>query len=59
MSSSISHARSPQQSPSELSEHVYARTKDYVLYQGDSLALMVQFAGQTVDLIWGDAPYFL
>ena len=59
MSSSISHARSPQQSPSELSEHVYARSKDYVLYQGDSLALMDQFADQTFDLIFADPPYFL
>lgn len=58
MSSSISHARSTH-SPSELAEHVYARSDDYVLYQGDSLALMDQFADQTFDLIFADPPYFL
>ena len=28
---------------SELSDHVFARSKDYVLYRGDSLELMDQF----------------
>ena len=45
--------------PSELSDHVYARSKEYVLYKGDSLALMDQFADQTFDLIFADPPYFL
>lgn len=57
MSSTISAAR-PRAS-SELSEQVFARSKDYVLYRGDSLALMDQFEDQTFDLIFADPPYFL
>ena len=43
----------------ELSSHVHARSKDYVLYKGDSLALLEQFEDQTFDLIFADPPYFL
>jgi site-specific DNA-methyltransferase (adenine-specific) len=58
MSSSNAQARSSS-AASELSDHVYARSKEYVLYKGDSLALMDQFADQTFDLIFADPPYFL
>lgn len=60
MSSSNSpvHSRGALDS-SSLSSHVFARSKDYVLYQGDSLALLDQFEDQTFDLIFADPPYFL
>jgi len=57
MSSTISIARP--RATSELSESVYARSKDYVLYKGDSLALLDRFEDQTFDLIFADPPYFL
>ena len=57
MSSTNSIAR-PRATP-ELSESVYARSKDYVLYKGDSLALLDRFEDQTFDLIFADPPYFL
>lgn len=57
MSSSISLAQP--RGKSELSDHVYARSKEYVLYRGDSLELMDQFEDQTFDLIFADPPYFL
>jgi site-specific DNA-methyltransferase (adenine-specific) len=62
MSSTISLARSRAELPkskTELASHVYARSKDYVLYNGDSLALLDQFEDQTFDLIFADPPYFL
>ncbi len=57
MSSTNSIARP--RATAELSDHVYARTRDYVLYRGDSLALLDQFEDQTFDLIFADPPYFL
>lgn len=42
-----------------LSEHVFARSKDFVLYHGDSLALLDSFEEHTFDLIFADPPYFL
>ncbi len=42
-----------------LRESAYASSKDYRLYQGDSLALMKQFEPQSFDLIFADPPYFL
>ncbi len=42
-----------------LSESVYARSRDWVLYRGDSLALLESFEEQTFDLIFADPPYFL
>ncbi|MFO0596275.1 MAG: DNA methyltransferase [Myxococcaceae bacterium] len=60
MSASISLARSRGAlESSSLSSHVYARSKDYVLYKGDSLALLDQFEDQTFDMIFADPPYFL
>lgn len=44
---------------SKLSDHVFARAKDYTLYQGDSIALMDQMEAQSFDLIFADPPYFL
>ena len=52
MSSTISIAR-PRATP-ELSESVYARSKDYVLYKGDSLALLDKFEDKTFDMIFAD-----
>jgi site-specific DNA-methyltransferase (adenine-specific) len=43
----------------ELSSRVFARTREYVLYQGDSLALLEHFEDRTFDLIFADPPYFL
>lgn len=57
MSSNLTIARP--RATAELSDHVYARTRDYVLYRGDSLALLDQFEDQTFDLIFADPPYFL
>ncbi|HEY0882925.1 MAG TPA: site-specific DNA-methyltransferase, partial [Archangium sp.] len=57
MSSTISIARP--RATTELADHVYARSKDYVLYKGDSLALLDQFEDKTFDLIFADPPYFL
>lgn len=42
-----------------LSSRVYSRSKDYVLYQGDSLELLEEFEPHTFDLIFADPPYFL
>jgi site-specific DNA-methyltransferase (adenine-specific) len=42
-----------------LSEAVHSRGKDYVLYRGDSLALLDAFEPQTFDLAFADPPYFL
>ncbi len=39
--------------------HEFARSKDYVLYKGDSLELLESFEDQTFDLIFADPPYFL
>ena len=44
---------------SSLSSSVQARGRDYVLYQGDSIALMNSFDPHTFDLIFADPPYFL
>jgi site-specific DNA-methyltransferase (adenine-specific) len=57
MSSPVAAAR-PRAVPG-LSHHVFARSKDYVLYQGDSLALLEQFEDHTFDMIFADPPYFL
>lgn len=46
-------------SPSELKDHVHARAKNYVLYRGDSLALLEAFEPKSFDLIFADPPYFL
>lgn len=43
----------------DLSTSTHARGKDWVLYRGDSLALMEQFEDHTFDLIFADPPYFL
>lgn len=43
----------------DLSDHVFARTRDYVLYRGDSLGLLDSFDPKTFDLIFADPPYFL
>jgi site-specific DNA-methyltransferase (adenine-specific) len=51
-------ARAPRQS-SDLASHVYARSRDWVLYRGDSLALLESFEEHTFDLIFADPPYFL
>ncbi|MEW6432450.1 MAG: site-specific DNA-methyltransferase [Myxococcota bacterium] len=56
--SALSSIARPRATP-ELSSHVYARSKDYVLYQGDSLALLESFDEHTFDLIFADPPYFL
>lgn len=42
-----------------LSEHVHARGRNWVLYQGDSLSLLESFEPQTFDVIFADPPYFL
>lgn len=42
-----------------LSSNVHARGRDFVLYQGDSIALMNSFDPATFDLIFADPPYFL
>lgn len=42
-----------------MSDHVYARSKEWVLYQGDSLTLLNAFDAQTFDLVFADPPYFL
>jgi len=42
-----------------LSSHVHARGRDYVLYRGDSAALLESFEPSTFDLIFADPPYFL
>ncbi len=44
---------------SSLSSSVHARGRDFVLYQGDSIALMNSFDPHTFDLIFADPPYFL
>ncbi len=44
---------------SSLQDSVFARSSDYVLYRGDSLALLDEFEPQTFDLIFADPPYFL
>lgn len=49
----------PMRATAQLSHHVHARSKDYVLYRGDSLALLESFEEQTFDLIFADPPYFL
>lgn len=43
----------------QLSSHVFAREKDYILYRGDSLALLEAFEPHTFDLVFADPPYFL
>ncbi|GMU61116.1 MAG: hypothetical protein AMXMBFR34_28790 [Myxococcaceae bacterium] len=42
-----------------LSSCVRARSRDYVLYEGDSLELLGQFEERTFDLVFVDPPYFL
>ena len=42
-----------------LRQSEFARSPDYVLYQGDSLALMAQMPAQSFDVIFADPPYFL
>ncbi len=54
---SLSHA--PLRATAELSHHVHARSKEFVLYQGDSLKLLESFEPATFDLIFADPPYFL
>jgi site-specific DNA-methyltransferase (adenine-specific) len=53
---SIAH---PRAIAAELSQHVYARSRDWVLYRGDSLALLNSFEEHTFDLVFADPPYFL
>ncbi len=43
----------------DLSKSTHARGKDWVLYRGDSLALLEQFDDHTFDLVFADPPYFL
>ncbi len=49
----------PMRATAELSQHVHARSKEFVLYKGDSLALLESFEEHTFDLIFADPPYFL
>jgi site-specific DNA-methyltransferase (adenine-specific) len=49
----------PKRGTLDLSQHVHARNRDYVLYRGDSLALLESFEEKTFDLIFADPPYFL
>ncbi len=42
-----------------LSESLFAKTKDYQLYQGNSVELLNQFPEQQFDLVFADPPYFL
>jgi site-specific DNA-methyltransferase (adenine-specific) len=37
----------------------FAKSSDYTLYQGDSLALLEQMPAGSVDLVFADPPYFL
>lgn len=43
----------------DLSSHVHARGRDWVLYQGQSQKLLEGFDDATFDLIFADPPYFL
>ncbi|MCA2978699.1 MAG: site-specific DNA-methyltransferase [Myxococcaceae bacterium] len=43
----------------DLSSHVHARGRDWLLYQGDSQRLLEGFEAATFDLIFADPPYFL
>ena len=43
----------------DLSQHVHARGRDYVLYHGDSTNLMQGFEDATFDMVFADPPYFL
>lgn len=43
----------------KLSDHLFARSKDFALYQGDSIALMDQMEAGSFDLVFADPPYFL
>lgn len=56
---SLALNRTLERATPELADHVYARNKSYVLYRGDSLALMNAFEEKTFDLIFADPPYFL
>jgi site-specific DNA-methyltransferase (adenine-specific) len=58
MPSPVSSAQ-PRATATNLSEHVYARSRDWVLYRGDSLALLNSFEEHTFDLVFADPPYFL
>jgi site-specific DNA-methyltransferase (adenine-specific) len=49
----------PSAAPVELAEHVFARSRDWVLYRGDSLRLLEGFDDHTFDLVFADPPYFL
>ncbi len=49
----------PLRATATLSDHVHARTKEYVLYRGDSLELLKSFDDHTFDMIFADPPYFL
>jgi len=49
----------PRRASTELSQHVHSRAKEFVLYRGDSLALLESFEEHTFDLIFADPPYFL
>jgi site-specific DNA-methyltransferase (adenine-specific) len=42
-----------------LSESLFVKTKDYQLYQGNSVELLNQFPEQQFDLVFADPPYFL
>jgi site-specific DNA-methyltransferase (adenine-specific) len=59
MSSSQSVARARANPSTDLAPHVYARSRDWVLYRGDSLKLLESFEEHTFDLIFADPPYFL
>jgi site-specific DNA-methyltransferase (adenine-specific) len=57
--SPASNTTSAQRTSTELPAALHARGKDYVLYRGDSLALMRSFEDCTFDLVFADPPYFL
>ncbi len=42
-----------------LASAVHSRGRDFVLYRGDSLALLESFEEATFDLVFADPPYFL
>ena len=49
----------PFRSLPSLKEAEFARAKQWVLYRGDSLALMESFEPHTFDVVFADPPYFL
>ncbi|MBX7097220.1 MAG: site-specific DNA-methyltransferase [Myxococcaceae bacterium] len=49
----------PFRSLPSLKDAEFARAKQWVLYRGDSLALMESFEPHTFDVVFADPPYFL